>query len=145
LDAENPVVIYSVGLKPEAIEAMKPLASKAGFIGLDPARNGRGAIAAGLNPMEMKDADVLYLLLAEQQVGEAMLSEDNGAFTIVQAAYVSPLVEGADVVLPTPIWSERTGHVTNLEGRVLPLNPALRKPGEVRDEVEVFEDLIEKL
>jgi len=40
--------------------------------------------------------------------------------------------------LPAPTWAERSGHVTNLEGTVLPLSPAVPMPREVRDEAEVL-------
>ncbi len=62
----------------------------------------------------------------------------DGEFTIVQASYRSPLVDRADVVLPSPIWAERTGSFTNLEGKVLPLNAAVPMPDQVRDESEVL-------
>jgi NADH dehydrogenase/NADH:ubiquinone oxidoreductase subunit G len=46
------------------------------------------------------------------------------------------------VLLPAPIWAERRGHVTNLEGRVLPLNAAVRMPASVRDDADVLNALI---
>jgi len=69
----------------------------------------------------------------------------KAGFTVVQASYQSQLVEQADVVLPSPIWSEQTGHVTNLEGKVFPLNPSLAKPETVKDEAEVLVKLAEML
>ena len=144
----KPVVVYSVGLKPEAIAGLESLAEKALFLALEPGRNVKGASAAGLLPLpldEMPDADVVYYLMAEQPVDETVISKLNGAFTIAQAAYRSPLVEQADVVLPTPIWSERAGHVTNLEGKVLPLRPVLEMPEGVRDDAKVLAALAAKL
>ncbi|MGC9358353.1 MAG: 2Fe-2S iron-sulfur cluster-binding protein, partial [Anaerolineae bacterium] len=64
--AEKPVVVYSVGLTGEAIKALEHLGDKARFLGLEPARNGQGALAAGLKPLELHDANVVYFLLGEQ-------------------------------------------------------------------------------
>jgi formate dehydrogenase major subunit len=140
--AERPVVVYSVGLPAEVIAALKPLADKARFLALDPARNGKGAEAAGLAPLAPDHAKFIYLLLGEQVEDEALSGKLDGAFTVVHASYVSPLVERADVVLPAPLWYERAGHVTNLEGKVLPLQPALPAPAGVRDDAEVLTALV---
>jgi NADH dehydrogenase/NADH:ubiquinone oxidoreductase subunit G len=86
---------------------------------------------------------VVYFLIGEQPVDDALVEQLNGAFTVVQASYRSSLVEKADIVLPTPIWVERTGHVTNLEGKVLPLRSALEMPGSVRDDADVLAQLAE--
>jgi formate dehydrogenase major subunit len=142
----KPVVVYSVGLQSKAMAGLESLADKALFLALEPGRNVKGASAAGLLPLdEMSSADVVYYLMAEQPVDEALVSKLNGAFTIAQAAYHSPLVEQADVVLPTPIWSERAGHVTNLEGKVFPLHSVLDLPEGVRDDAEVLAALAAKL
>ena len=132
------VIVCGMDLKPEAIEALKPLADQALFLALDPARNGKGAEAAGLEPMTIEKRDTLYFLLGEQSEDEALVGQLDGEFTIVQASYRSTLVDRADVVLPSPIWAERTGSFTNLEGKVLPLNAAVPMPDQVRDESEVL-------
>ncbi len=159
-DAEKPVLVYSVGIKPEAIAALKPLGDKVRFLALDPARNGKGAEAAGLMPMEdsplfaedfstfaegLQTETLLYVLLSEQSEDATFTAKVNGAFTVVQASYRSPLVEQADVVLPTPIWCERTGHVTNLEGKVKSLSPALPMPEGMLDDAEVLKKLTEMI
>jgi len=118
--ADNPVVVYGVGLTTEGVAGLKPLADKATFLGLEPGRNGVGALAAGLRSLDLEDTNMVYFLIGEQPIDETLAARINGAFTVVQASYHSPLVEKADVVLPTPIWAERRGHVTNLEGKVLP-------------------------
>jgi formate dehydrogenase major subunit len=138
IQAKKPVVIYGVGLKPATIKALKPLARKARFLALDGARNGKGAEAAGLKPMAVGEANVLYFLLGEQSEDEALAGRLNGAFTIVHASYYSPLVECADIVLPASIWAERTGHFTNVEGKVLSLHAAVPMPEGVRDEAKVL-------
>lgn len=141
IKAASPVVIYGVGLKPATTRALKPLVGKARFLALDPARNGRGALEAGLAPLALSRADVLYFLVGEEHTDEALVDDLDGAFTVVQGSYQSPLTQRADVVLPTPIWAERTGHVTNVEGQVLPVNGAVPMPGGVRDDAKVLAEL----
>lgn len=51
----------------------------------------------------------------------------------------------ADVVLPVTQWSEETGTLTNLEGRVVLRERALTPPGDVRTELEVLAGLATRL
>jgi formate dehydrogenase major subunit len=143
--ANKVVLIYSVGIKPKAVTALKPLADKLYSLALSPARNGAGAKAAGLASISPNGAATQFVLLGEQSEDEGLAAQLKAGFTVVQASYQSPLVEQADVVLPSPIWSEQTGHVTNLEGKVFPLNPSLAKPEMVKDEAEVLVKLAEML
>ncbi len=144
-EAEKVVLVYSVGIASEAQEAFEALQDKLYVLPLSPARNGAGAAAVGLAPMSPNGAKTQFLLLGEQAEPEGLVDKLNGAFTVVQASYRSPLVEKADVVLPTPIWAERTGHVTNLEGKVLALNPAQPMPETLRDDAEVLMKLANML
>lgn len=138
-DAEKVVLVYSVGIKPEVIAALKPLGDKIQYLALDPARNGKGAEAVGLKPQTPVKVDVAYVMLGEQPVAESL--QPQAGFKVVQTAYHSTLTEQADVVLPAPIWSERTGHVTTLDGVVKPLKMVLPGPVDVRDESEVLTQL----
>jgi formate dehydrogenase major subunit len=144
-DAEKVALIYSVGVEPEALAAFESLADRVYGLPLSPARNLMGAQAVGLAPTAPNGAATQLFLLAEQSEDEALVDGLDDAFTIVMAGYRSPLVERADVVLPTPIWAERTGHVTNLEGSVKPLSPALEMPEGTRDDAEVLAALAEML
>ncbi|GAA2439625.1 molybdopterin oxidoreductase family protein [Actinomadura vinacea] len=51
----------------------------------------------------------------------------------------------ADVVLPTAQWAEESGTMTNLEGRVLRRNRAVRPPGGVRTDLEILAVLADRL
>jgi len=138
-DAEKVVLVYSVGIKPDVIAALKPLGDKVHCLALDPARNGKGAEAVGLKPQSPAKVDVAYFLLGEQALAEPL--QTKAGFKVVQAAYHSALTEQADVVLPTPLWYERTGHVTTLDGVVKPLQAVLPAPADVRDESVVLAQL----
>ncbi len=51
----------------------------------------------------------------------------------------------ADVVLPVTQWAEETGTMTNLEGRVLLRQQAVRPPAGVRHDLEVIAALAERV
>lgn len=133
------VVVYGVDIDPAAAKSLKKLDGNALFIKLDSTRNGKGAQAAGLEPAQAPGDGPLYLLLGEQDAPASLVN--GNSFVVVHACYQSPLVEKANVVLPAPLWFERSGSITNVEGRVLELKPVLPLPAGVRDEVEVFESL----
>jgi NADH-quinone oxidoreductase subunit G len=143
--AKKVVLIYSVAINSDVIAAFRPIAEKLKTIALSPARNGKGAEYIGLEPMKPNGAAAQYFLLGEQAEDADLLDKLNGAFTVVQASYISPLAEKADVVLPAPLWYERTGHITNLEGKILPLQAVLPMEDGVRDEAVVLSQLAEML
>jgi assimilatory nitrate reductase catalytic subunit len=51
----------------------------------------------------------------------------------------------ADVVLPVTQWAEETGTMTNLEGRVILRQQAIRPPQGVRSDLDVIADLAERV
>ena len=146
--AQQPVVLYGAGVTEKAAEALKKLQGKAAFVALEPGVNTRAAVAFGFNngfkPSAVK---VLFALLGEQEVGgeDVLKSVDKSAFVVVQASFVSPLTERADVVLPMAIWSERAGSLTNTEGSVQKVNKAVEPAGEAKPDWEVISLLADKL
>jgi assimilatory nitrate reductase catalytic subunit len=64
---------------------------------------------------------------------------------VVVDFFMSETAELADVVLPCAVWCEDEGTTTNLEGRVVKLNPAVPPPGEARRDWEIACDLAERL
>ena len=55
--------------------------------------------------------------------------------------FLSETAELADVVLPSTVWCEDEGTTTNLEGRVIKINPAAEPPGEARRDWEILSQL----
>ncbi|MBB6438985.1 molybdopterin oxidoreductase family protein [Streptomyces candidus] len=51
----------------------------------------------------------------------------------------------ADVVLPSAQWAEETGTMTNLEGRVILRQAAIRPPGQVRTDLHIMHELAARL
>ncbi len=146
--AEQPVVLYGAGVTQEAAGALKKLQGKASFVALEPGVNTHAAVAFGFaNGFSPSAVKVLYALLGEQNCdGSDVLKDiDKNAFVAVQASFISPLTEQADVVLPMAIWSERTGSLTNTEGRVKKVNKAVEPAGEAKPDWEVLSLLAQKL
>lgn len=146
--AEQPIVLYGAGVTEEAAGALKKLQGKAAFVALEPGVNTHAAVAFGLaNGFKPSTVKVLYALLGEQECdGKDVLKDvDKNAFIAVQASFISPLTQQADVVLPMAIWSERTGSLTNTEGCVQKVNKAVEPAGEAKPDWEVLSLLAEKL
>lgn len=145
--ADRPVVLYGVDLTPEAAQALGKLEGSL-FIPLEPGVNTRAATALGLKPNSAQtDLEALVLVLGEETPDSlpTWLLPTQGAFTVVQASYASPWTESADVVLPMAIWAERSGHLTNSEGRILSVTAAVEPLGEARPDWEILARLAEHL
>jgi NADH dehydrogenase/NADH:ubiquinone oxidoreductase subunit G len=145
--AEMPVVVYGAAAGDVLLKLRKALSGKAQFLGLVPGTNGRGALAAGVSgSFEPDGVKAAFILSADGEVDETLLNElEPVDFVAVQASYSGPLVERADVVLPTAMWAEKSGTLVNTEGRAQPLNAALRPPAGVKDDAEILRALAEKL
>lgn len=146
--AQKPVVLYGAGVTEKAAGALKKLQGKAAFVSLEPGVNTRAAVSFGFNngfkPSAVK---VLYTLLGEQNIegSDVLKKAGENAFVVMQASFVSPLTEQADVVLPMAIWSERAGSLTNTEGSVQKVNKAVEPSGEAKPDWEVISLLADKL
>jgi NADH dehydrogenase/NADH:ubiquinone oxidoreductase subunit G len=140
-----PVVVYGAGTGPREAEALNALKRKAQFIPLFPASNGYHAKVLGLSSgpgLEVKDLDVVYLMLGDIQTSEEMAREARKAeFLVVQASYHGPVVQAADVVLPALIWVEQEGSLYNLEGKKVAVRRAVPIPEGMVPESEVFMQL----
>jgi formate dehydrogenase major subunit len=137
--ADHALVVYGAGLTEKAARALETwdaAEQQATFIALEPGVNTRAAVAFGLNSeYNPSVAEVTYVLAGE----EAWDGQETGqGFVAVQASYVSPLTERADVVLPMAIWSERSGSLTNLEGRVQKASQAVKPEGEAKPDWEIL-------
>ena len=145
--AETPVVIYGAGAGDVLPALREALSGKAQFLGLVPGSNSRGALSAGLNGASVADGvKGVYVFAADDTVDETFLAQiENAEFVVAQTCYRDALAERADVVLPTSIWSEKSGSFTNTEGRTQALVAALEPPMSVKDDEEILSALKEKL
>ncbi len=129
-ESPKTVLVLGAGVlnQPEAAQKARQLAERLGarVMCMTPAANARGLEALGLYPGKGGAAwsesgpEVVYytFLPSEAQLKAA-------SFRILHLTHHHPLAERyADVLLPGQTPYEKRGHTLNLEGRVLPLEPA---------------------
>jgi formate dehydrogenase major subunit len=102
---------------------------RVGLIILKPFINSQGAWAAGIARRDVRTINPkgLYLLLTDDRLGAQLpvwLKVND--FLVVQTSYYSAVTEIADVVLPSPVWSEREGTYTTTDGRTVRTRPSLK-------------------
>ncbi|MCD6110160.1 MAG: molybdopterin-dependent oxidoreductase [Thermoplasmata archaeon] len=156
--AERGIIIYGEGLlkrdDPNLITSVLYLADLTGnwvgdklrVISLKPGANSRGAWERGLavKGIKLDKPKGLYLLLADEPDDEELLSWLNGIdFLVVQASYHSRTTSMADVVLPSPVWAEREGKYTAMDGRILELKKVLQP--KVPQDREILIEISKKL
>src|SRR4051794_13925961 len=66
-------------------------------------------------------------------------------FLAVSDFFLSETAQLADVVLPSAMWAEEDGTMTNLEGRVIRRRRALNPPDDVRDDLQMLAELAGRL
>ncbi|MGY1729636.1 molybdopterin oxidoreductase family protein [Geodermatophilus sp. SYSU D01062] len=66
-------------------------------------------------------------------------------FLAVSDFFLSETAALADVVLPSAMWAEESGTMTNLEGRVIRRRRALDPPDGVRDDLALLAELADRL
>jgi NADH dehydrogenase/NADH:ubiquinone oxidoreductase subunit G len=130
LAAQKPVVLFGPGLSADAWKTLKALPETVRFLPLYTGANAAGAAELGLTAKPVH-GQALFVLAGDDlpQPGDGHIPAAK--FTVVQAAYRSAWTEGADVVLPARVWTEQEGHITNIEGRVLPVVVATVAPASV--------------
>ncbi len=70
---------------------------------------------------------------------------DGLDFLMVSDFFLSETAERADVVLPSAQWAEEEGTMTNLEGRVIYRQRAMKPPPGVRSDLEMLSALAQRL
>jgi formate dehydrogenase major subunit len=123
-------------------------------IQLPTSTNSLALAAAGVEPVEdisswlaVRPPAFLHIVASDEPDGGARLLKEPDARpwleridnVVVQASYHSVLTGIARVVLPAAIWCEKTGTLTNFEGRTLPLQAALPAYGEAREDKAILE------
>ena len=147
LGASTPVVVYGAGAGDELAVLRGKLAGKAQFVALVPGVNARGLQAAGLTAAaDLAGAKGVYLALSDDLPSDAVAKAVSGAgFVVAQASYMSPVVAGANVVLPAAIWSERSGTITSTTGCTQNVAAALKPLGQAKPDVEILKALAAKM
>jgi predicted molibdopterin-dependent oxidoreductase YjgC len=157
--AQKPAFIYGKGItrydSPTVLKALLELARLVGaldgecsaVLNLKGEANSLAAHQYGLDKtLEVQDHQVVYLAVGDDYVSQRLLQRvEKTPFKVVQASYVSPLTELADVVLPSEMWAEQEGHYLNLEGRLQKGCKALASPAEIRSHLDILEAIAAQL
>lgn len=70
----------------------------------------------------------------------------NGVFLIVQDCFAdTETAQLADIILPSAMWGEKTGCMTNAERRCTLLQKAVDPPGEARADLDIFIDFARRM
>jgi formate dehydrogenase alpha subunit len=110
----------------------------------------------GLTVVELMDAAAekrvrgMYIMgenpvLSDPDIGHVRAALECLDFLVVQDIFMSETAELADVVLPAFSFAEKDGTFTNTERRVQRVRPAVRPPGEARDDWAIMCDLSTRL
>ena len=148
-EAKNPVIIIGESVLKSEISKnvitsvqtlLKDINKLDGFNILHQSASNVGSLILGLqteNPQKVYDADVLYLLNAD----EVNVDKKNNQFIIYQGSHGGENSKIADVILPGAAYSEKNGSFVNLEGRVQRSYKASYPPGFAKEDFEIFNDI----
>jgi NADH-quinone oxidoreductase subunit G len=97
-----------------------------------------------------REIDVLFLVGVDplRDVPDAALARralENARFRVVQSLELGELEPFADAFLPASAWIERSGHLTDWEGRSQPVRPVRDPAGVSRPDWEIFAGLAEAI
>ncbi|MDN3696246.1 formate dehydrogenase subunit alpha [Vibrio cortegadensis] len=109
-------------------------------------------IESGLTLTEIIDAACKREVRGMYVMGEnPVLSDPNQAhvieglealdFLVVQDIFLTETAQYADVVLPSCSFAEKGGHFTNTERRVQRINPAVKPPGEAKEDWVIIQSI----
>lgn len=150
--AKNPVIVFGKGITryaDEVIPGLEELALilEAKLINVVGKANSVALQDYSLDfSFDKITQPVLFLVLGDDFPTPRLIDRvKETPFMVLQASYESPLLEYADVVLPSEIWAEQSGHYINLDRRVQAFNPALERPSTVWSSLAVIENLADKL
>jgi len=135
LTGNNPVIIYSQ-TDSSIIDSLSRISGKAKFIWLAPAPNYLGAKKVGLNGNLISKKNIYIVAPYIDKLPEGINK------VILQTSYYTPVIESADIILPSSIWLEEEGTYINLEGVEQRLTRVLTPPKGVRSNIEILSSLL---
>jgi predicted molibdopterin-dependent oxidoreductase YjgC len=153
--AVSPVILFGKGVTAQRdeklVEALISLAKLIGAVdservGLLSLKGEANSVAASLfgldGQISLNGQEAIYVALGDDFASKRLLEKlEMTPYLVVQASYVSPLTEKADVVLPVAIWSEQAGHYISLDGRVQKAEQAIQAPEGVRTNAAVLAEV----
>lgn len=135
-EAQTPVIVYTAGGDELAAKlgAALPAARQ---VYLPAGGNTLGLAAAGITAFQANGATAYYVVAGETKAiaPDLRAALEKAAFVAVQTAFREPWEGLADVILPSPLLFEKTGTVTNAEGRTARIAAAVKTSLKAEDEV----------
>jgi formate dehydrogenase major subunit len=127
----------------DSVHALARMLPGAVVINMKGKANSFAAQNYGLNKaFVLEGQQAVYLALGDDYPTPRLMTQLEAVpFIAVQASYVSPATEHADIVLPVEMWAEQEGHYYNLEGRLQQAHKALEAPTHVRSNLAVLQEL----
>jgi len=125
------------------VDGLKKAGKEVGVISFKGKSNAYTAYLLDIDKsVNIKDAKSAFVFLGEEEPSQKLVkSLEKVPFLVVQAAFASPLTARADVVIPSPIWSETEGSFINMEGKVQTTKKILQSPEGIVDYSTVLGDL----
>ena len=164
--SKQPAIVYGPdAMTPIGVTVMErlikvfennPGGQEPALIGLPISSNGLALAGAGIEAIEdvgpwldAKPLKLLHIVASDAPDGGAGILDEKYVpelleqipYVVVQASYHSALTGKAAVVLPSTIWCEKSGTITNLEGRQLSLQPLLPVSGKAREDAAILESV----
>jgi formate dehydrogenase major subunit len=162
--AKRSIIVYGEGVLQQKnaglITALYNLAAtcdsgKPSILSLRSKGNSRGAWDIGIansslsvmNNLAQSGIKALYLLLADDYVEAKELSAlpEELDFLVVQTSYLSSLARKANIVLPSPTWTEISGSYSTLDGTPISVSRLVKPPEEVRTDWETINQIAKRI
>jgi formate dehydrogenase major subunit len=142
--ASNPVIIYNATANAQEIESLMAISGKTKMMGLLAGANSKGLRNIGIDgKVDAQSAKALYILACDDELKN--FDRYNASFVVLQASYLSPEAEKADVILPSTIWAEEDGSITNIDGLVQKVVKSINAPEGMQSNKATMELLSSKL
>jgi predicted molibdopterin-dependent oxidoreductase YjgC len=161
--AKRSIIVYGEGVlqrkSAELITALYGLAAacdsgRPSMLSLKSKGNSRGAWDMGIansslsvmNNLAQSGIKALYLLLADDYVEAKELPAlpEGLDFLVVQTSYLSSLARKADIILPSPTWTEISGDYITLDGSPISVSRLAKPPEGVRTDWETINEIAKR-
>lgn len=142
-----------MGMTPSTLPGDAPVSDTAARGRLQDAWQCQVPEAAGLDIVKIMDAATAGAIRAAYVVGDDPTITLPGAmdalakidFLVLQDILEGPLLEVADVVLPSASFAEKRGTFTNMERAIQRVRPAIEPPGEARRDLRIIADIAARM
>jgi len=165
--AKHSVIIYGEGIlrhkNPRLITSLLNLAAVTGsqdkekprIISLKPKGNSRGAWDMGIanssqsiiKNLTSNNIKALYLLLSDDYVDASELPDLSTEleFIVIQSSYLSSATSKADVVLPSPIWTEAGEEYITLDGIAKSTSRLVKPSDGIKADADILREISQQM